>query len=37
MVAALKHLGIEVDVPQLVSPDVLARGERVGGVHVTQF
>jgi len=35
MIAALKHLGIEVDVPQLISPEVLGRGERVGGVHVT--
>jgi L-asparaginase II len=35
MVAALSRLGIEVDVPELVSPDVKGRGMRVGGVHVT--
>jgi L-asparaginase II len=35
MVAALKHLGIEVEVPELVSPDVKGRGLRVGGVRAT--
>lgn len=35
MVAALKHLGIDVDVPELVSPEVKGRGSRVGGVHAT--
>lgn len=33
MVSALKRLGVTVEVPELVSPDVLGRGERVGSIH----
>lgn len=33
MISALKRLGLAVDVPELVSPALLGRGEPVGGVH----
>lgn len=33
MVSALKRLGITVQAPELVSPALLGRGERVGGVR----
>lgn len=33
MVSALRRLGVDVDIPQLASPSVLGRGERVGSIR----